>query len=820
MKIIEIELYKYRRFNLNHIERFRYTIGQKSQIILGTNGSGKSSLLSELSPLPSKSKNFYEGGFKRIIIEHRNSRYVLTSDSANKHSLLKDDVELNEGHTFSVQKQLVMQEFNLNDKLFSILSGKINFCDMNIGERRKWFTYLSDNDYDYIGSVYDKIREKYHSLQSDLKSIMIFKEKEIASVLSDADIQVIRKTIAEYRQSIDALNAIKQNVSQEDSEIHDQIRSTEKQIQDTIEIYRRYLRELNYFVLSRKNIGQLNKDLSDLNQEIYKTDGKIETLVTQLDALTYQINNLSDTESQSTIQNRLNEIQEILNSERSIEIENISELYHCFQSVKENLQNTLMELPENSQRQFSKDVLENVEKRLSENSSQTVIFQDTEQQLRRIWTEQENALLDTNKVSCPQCHYTWQAGYDPIKHRTSKEEWSKITELLTKLSEEKIHLTQQKEEILNYSAQYRSFIQFFKVYPILQYVHDQIKETVLSNPQQAIQKLDQLFLEIQTAYKHQLLLDEQKQLQSHQSSFFSDPDKIKADLIRQKNDLDQQIHILYNENRTHKSMEKLYKEQVEILEKIQRQQDALLHMSQKLDTFISDSVKSALNKGINEVLKDLLTKMLNTQNLLADNDRHEDAIREFERQEKNIKESLEVVKILETILSPKAGIIADSLIGFINTILAYINDFVSEIWTYPIEIIPVEIEENDILDYKFKVKINDNEVIDDISESSSGLKEIINLGFKICVMSYLNFKGYPIYLDEFGSTFDMQHRFNTSSIISDLVNDDMFSNIFMISHYEESYGSMKNTDVIVMHDANISIPQGSLINQNVLIEVN
>jgi len=49
--IIRVELHRFKRFTLNNIETFVYTPKAKLQLIQGTNGVGKSSLINELTPL-------------------------------------------------------------------------------------------------------------------------------------------------------------------------------------------------------------------------------------------------------------------------------------------------------------------------------------------------------------------------------------------------------------------------------------------------------------------------------------------------------------------------------------------------------------------------------------------------------------------------------------------------------------------------------------------------------------------------------------------------------------------------------------------------
>jgi len=55
-----------------NIEKITYTPSEIVQIILGTNGCGKSSLLSQLTPLPANIKKDYrEGGYKKITLTNK-----------------------------------------------------------------------------------------------------------------------------------------------------------------------------------------------------------------------------------------------------------------------------------------------------------------------------------------------------------------------------------------------------------------------------------------------------------------------------------------------------------------------------------------------------------------------------------------------------------------------------------------------------------------------------------------------------------------------------------------------------------------------------
>lgn len=61
MIIEKLELKFYKRMLLRSINHITITPKSKIQIILGTNSSGKSSLLKELSPLPANPSDYLKG---------------------------------------------------------------------------------------------------------------------------------------------------------------------------------------------------------------------------------------------------------------------------------------------------------------------------------------------------------------------------------------------------------------------------------------------------------------------------------------------------------------------------------------------------------------------------------------------------------------------------------------------------------------------------------------------------------------------------------------------------------------------------------------
>lgn len=66
MKITQLVLSGYKRLLLNNTHYLKLDFESIYQLVLGTNGSGKSSVLYELSPLPAQSSHYVKGGINTL----------------------------------------------------------------------------------------------------------------------------------------------------------------------------------------------------------------------------------------------------------------------------------------------------------------------------------------------------------------------------------------------------------------------------------------------------------------------------------------------------------------------------------------------------------------------------------------------------------------------------------------------------------------------------------------------------------------------------------------------------------------------------------
>ena len=172
MFIEEIELKGYLRLKLNQFHKIKLKFTQKIQLILGTNGAGKSSLNAELTPYPADPKSFTKDGFKRIVIRAKGKRFTLMSSFDPVIHSFKIEGELddlNPGGTITVQKELVKKYFGVDAATHSLATGKNEFHSMQTNARRDWFRLLSDTNYDYAIGVYNRLKDASRDTTGALK---------------------------------------------------------------------------------------------------------------------------------------------------------------------------------------------------------------------------------------------------------------------------------------------------------------------------------------------------------------------------------------------------------------------------------------------------------------------------------------------------------------------------------------------------------------------------------------------------------------------------------------------------------------------------
>lgn len=225
MRITSLELCGYKRMKLNNVDSFSIRPTQPIQLILGTNGSGKSSLMGELTPLPANPNDYTKEGSKTIRIQDRGHTYVIGSvfSPSAKHSFIKDGEHLNPGGTITVQRELVRQAFGITQEIHDLEIGREKFCDMSPSRRREWFTMLSDVDYDYALMIYKRLQERSRDLAGALKLAKKRLVTEVEKLVSDDEEKRLKAEVQATLDELDLLQSQRAPLDQPVAEYEQQL---------------------------------------------------------------------------------------------------------------------------------------------------------------------------------------------------------------------------------------------------------------------------------------------------------------------------------------------------------------------------------------------------------------------------------------------------------------------------------------------------------------------------------------------------------------------------------------------------------------------
>ncbi len=734
MLITRLELFRYKRFSLN-LDGLFVLEPKHLNILTWGNGSGKSSLLSQLSPFPPEfKKDFLEDGYKKIFITFNNGNYVLLTDKSG-HSFIKDNVELNDGKTKRVQLELIEHNFNLSSNILPLLFGSNNFTTLSPLDRKNFLTKISTIDFTYSLNVYSKLLEikkentillKYLKEELLEKTKLVITKEELLNIKKEEqDLKKLQETIYGcYYNDIDKTN-----------------------IEDILNTYENLNREINKY----ENIEKFNKE------EKLNLENKIKLLQQEENNLEKELNDL----------------------EKSIDKEYNSEILKAIEILKTRLENTIPNFTKDPI--VVRDNLLGLSKNINNYLTDYENFTDSikhltkekvevlEKELISLLSKKNlnNFLIEKNiRLKCSKCS-------TPVNFSLTE-----VSDEIIMEKKEQIRVYKNLEERQNkimYIIENNPYLEYFKDFKVtidnISGFHNVVLvfisklEIYIDN----FTKLEKLNNELK---RYEIIADitkaNKKEKIENLKTKIKNTELLKKELIVKLNKI--------------MEIEKLYVNFENILNEID-------NTNLELETYRKSIYKQVYNNTLN-ILKDKIDYLIqDLNNVLVSSVNIEKNIEEIKKQIENINTSINTANTLIEILNPNTGLIAKSIKSFLGYILEDVNNIVNSVWSYPIEVILDLDNIEEALSYKFKVIVNNDRsnIIEDINKLSSGMQEIINLAFRIVFLKTLNKKiELPLLLDEFGKSMDMEHRISCFNLIDKLLNN--FKQIYLVSHFESMHG--------------------------------
>jgi energy-coupling factor transporter ATP-binding protein EcfA2 len=835
------------------INRFVIRPQKPIQLVLGTNGSGKSSFMKEANPLPPDPNLYHKDGSKIFRAVGRGNDYVLTSTFNPKthHSFIKNGEEKNPGGTIGAQLKLIKEEFNLTPEIQKLMVGEEIFTAMGPTKRREWFTQLSDISYDYALSVFMKLKDQSRDITGALRNAKKRIVTEAAKVITADEENKLREEVASTLKELRALIAQSAPVERPVSEYRN---DTEYMREELARLSQRLLRlkvAKPYGVTDPYSVDprrpKERDDIGELVLPIFNSVADIDSLVDQLrheatakealinravqehSKLTETVEILVKTgqEGVKSLQEKIAQERQLRDkalAQRKLGIEGLNprNASSALMSVMEVLNEVFSALPANEDMRFSRTnqqaAQEKHAKLKNERAQKTATLADLVARKSHMESHRANGALQ-----CPSCSHTWHQGFDQRRLDQIIAGIADTEELIKKLDEEIALAEEEIAAFQNYSNLYRDYMNCVRNWPVLQPFWDYLQEEklVITSPAVANSRMNilrsDLEFELIAAQHDDHILEIMKLIESAEKVGDADLNESKLKLEECSHQIDiMTVELTELRNRIGEYLR--YRGQVLETESLANKIEELM---KNLHSTTTEMVEMMRREMLSKCIDDLNHVLAIKQETLRAAEMQRVLITDLEKEIKRLTVHEEAAKVLVREISPTDGLIADGLHGFIRKFTSQMSGLIKKIWSYPLRVLdcgnagPGGAE----LDYKFPMMVGkEGNIVTDVKDGSSGQREIVNLAFKVTAMMYLGLQETPLLLDEFGASFDETHRESAMHAIKSLMDQKPFTQLFMVSHYESTYGAFTNAEICVLCPNNITVPHESKYNQHVTIE--
>lgn len=849
MKYLSLELKGFKRMALNDVQYFKITMTEAIQLILGTNGSGKSSLLQEMSPLPGDPSAFYKDGYKCIKISKSGVIYTLKSmfGSTAKHSFLKDDLELNSGGTQSVQRELVRQEFNYDQEMHELVIGNEKFHSMSPARRREWFTKMSDISYDYALSIFAKFKERHRDTVGALKLARKHLVAETSKLISKAEEDKLR---AEVDFTHRELTVLMEERAPLDRPIADINSARTIGYQELAVLSNRLLRmrfsapygSHAYGVdpLSNAVRDDWGAFITPCFTSTESVDEYLAGLREQLSAKTALLNKAAEEHRNVEITisaltrtgeagiKELEEKRDTLRGQRAevllkrkLNLEGLDPFLakSAVETIQETLTAIFVDLPSNEDRQYSTGRLQELEQKLFNEKDRLTKAQA--EVVRLVAMEQHLVShRDSNSIECPSCNHRWVVNYSVEKHDAVKTAIATQEENALAIERKISSLSSDIAANKLYRDLYVEYVRCTRNWPVLAPLWDYIAEQgyVVKAPRMALTTLDIFKVDMEVELEAVVINNSLGEILAliELAAVAGD-----SNLAESKQKLAECVLSIELLTRDISQLQKLYSDHADYKRQLIEGFDLSRKISDLMNSqemLTADLIEALRRDSLNHCSRQLQQSLATKQSALQAAGLQRGITAELEKRIEKLTVEEEAAKLLVKELSPTEGLIAENLLGFIRSFTGIMNALIRKVWTYPLKITECGTVSDGtaVLDYKFPLMVerHDN-VVPDVAQGSSGMKEIINVAFKIVAMAHLKLTEYPLFLDEFAASFDESHRTAATATVKALMEQNKFSQLFMVSHYQAGHGSFTNAQVCVLCPSNVTVPVETHYNQHV-----
>lgn len=789
---------------LSGIKEFTYNVDQPIQLILGGNGSGKSSIMGVLGPVMITPSMFEVPGEWRFTFDDNGSEYELAAvieKTGTKWYFTKDGNVLNDGGNSHVQKHLLSEHFNYTADNHKALTGQMNFCTMGDTARNEFIRNFAGIDFKYALSIFTKITKTVQYTKGALMfagTRLSESEALLASIDVPDDIEERINSIE--RSLIELMPLTNRTLGSTVTGVYEQARlGIEKELTDLTSMCHKLLNANEKFVrehgyVTEADAIELEKKCISIGSLIADSNAKFSTL-REL-AATVDKCQQYDTTYVSGLKSKMAEL--------TRDLPNVPEtLLGLNSEALLKLRDLLYEVREGIQGEYtlvSPDIINGTSSELQEVHNAEVVA--LEEQSRLITRVGHLRAHEEQRITCPKCktNFSTDGSCHAEGLKLAESKLTDITSTLNELRQRKASLSARLEQAHANNSHAEKIRNFIKSTPALMpiAVHFKSPVNMLNNMASVMQTIVSIVTHNDISKDIKSVNDKLDEAVASLGILASiggeDPHKamevIEAKVNELYDELDSTKKRLANVSRGLKLADRTLNSLTELDRVIIKWSDNLNGAIVYEDTVETNALVDRLQTQIVE-LRSLSVKF-KTISIEIDSLRERIA---------NMEHKLKLQNELAKIHSPSKGIVAEVMKDVTESFLKQLNSVLGKIWTYDLCITSSTTANGT----KFGTIINDK-VGPALNLLSRGQQDVVNFAITLMMKEYYNLKDYPLFLDEVGSSFDYEHRRSFLDYVVKLSMSDMCSQVFMIQQYSEDYGGIPHSDTIVINGKNIIVP--------------
>lgn len=788
MEFTYLRLKHFKRFPLRETEVSEFHFDDKLISITGPNGAGKSSLFNELTPLPADKNNFYKNGEKEIHFNHKGQKYVLISDFSvpgGRFSFLIDGEEQNSPGNITTQKELAEKYTSITPIIHDLLTGSESFTSMSLLGRKKLFSSITHMNIDRILENYNNLKEELKNNELLLKSTTSHLTSVEEKVGNKDHVEQLKETLSRTRDFIDFLLNFRTELHQHKTEHNlDTIANKVASLKEKLHaICQRYYIQISAYPY--QNLQEYKaKYQSDLALIQYKLDTRYELLSSK----EQEMKAISETKllDIASLGSRIDELKKLKDkylkdlSLMTYDEVLLPKMREDIYRLEISLPEMLSEFPDNVLRVHTPDQYNFLLDR------KKTLLLEMERLVREeldLTKEVEHLEKHKDTILCPSCNHLWSptdSSNTIIKH---KKQLTEILKAKHTCRADIEHNEQSINESISYFNKYKQISLLQKNTESLTVFWGKINKDLLihDNPSAILPLLRKLILEGNYCLQVFEINNEINETQKKFDLLVSLKDVDAEELGKEIEEITEYIYDKQTKKgelqialSTIAKMETLYTHVRSLEEAIATSSDELIRHN------LSYTITNVIDNIDNALAKNKIT-LIEIEKELHQHDSLQLVIDRYTHQITDIQTNIRLLNIILDELSPKSGLIAKSVSSFLNIIISNINMTIGNIWEYKMVLKPINVE-TDVLNYKFKVEVEDSLEIADVMLVSVGMREMINLAFRIMLYLLLGLEHYPLFLDEFGSNLDVTHMAKIQELIQRFSASGKFSQIFVITH--------------------------------------